>query len=191
MRKSRKWLVMAAMSALIAMLAEDVASADTFSDEDRFVQLINSARAGSGLGGLSVDGSLVNSARAQSSRMAASGSIFHNSNLPNEFAGQNWASLGENVGMGSTVDDLHQAFMNSESHRANILGNYDRVGIGIVMSGSTYFVTQVFWKTQSTPTAGAASATPTKVCRRVRGRTRCTIRRKAPIRRNARRRRRR
>lgn len=189
MRKQRKWLVIVAMSAMFGMLVEDVAVADTFSDEDRFVQLINSSRAAHGLGSLSVEGSLVNSARAQSSRMAASGTIFHNGNLPNEFAGQNWASLGENVGVGSTVDDLHNAFMNSQSHKANILGDYDRAGVGIVMSGSTYFVTQVFWKTRATPTASAASTT-TKVCKRVRGRVRCTIKRKVTRRKAVRRRRR-
>lgn len=176
MRGFRKILVMSALVASISLVAEGVSLADPVSDEGRFVQLINQDRANSGLGPLSVDGPLVDAARNQSSRMAASGMIFHNSNLPGEVPG-GWQSLGENVGTGSSVDELHAAFMNSPGHRANVLGNYDRIGVGIVMSGSTYFVTEVFWKTVSAAaSASAASASPATVkkCRKVKKRTICT-----------------
>lgn len=178
MRGFRKVLILMAMVASMSLVAEGVSLADPVSDEARFVQLINQDRANSGLGPLSVDGPLVDAARNQSSRMAASGTIFHNSNLPGEVPG-GWQSLGENVGTGATVDDLHAAFMNSPGHRANVLGNYDRVGLGIVMSGSTYFVTEVFWKTASASAPASASAAPApaasvKKCRRVKGRTICS-----------------
>lgn len=177
MRGFRKILVMSALVASLSLVAEGVSLADPVSDEGRFVQLINQDRANSGLGPLSVDGPLVDAARNQSSRMASSGTIFHNSNLPGEVPG-GWQSLGENVGTGATVDDLHAAFMNSASHRANVLGAYDRIGVGIVMSGSTYFVTEVFWKTASAVASASVSAAPAastvKKCRKVKRRTICT-----------------
>jgi uncharacterized protein YkwD len=141
---------LAGIAALAALCVfADGALADTVSDEDRFVAAINAERTAAGLPGLAVDGQLINVARAQSGRMAAAGTIFHNQNLAHDVVG-NWIMLGENVGMGGTVDALHQAFMNSPHHRENVLGDYDHVGIGIVMGGSdgaTIFVTELFWKT--------------------------------------------
>lgn len=180
MRSFGKLLVSTALVASLSLVAEGISLADPVSDEARFVQRINQDRANSGLGPLSADGPLVGAARNQSSRMAGSGSIFHNGNLPNEVPG-GWESLGENVGSGASVDDLHASFMNSPSHRANVLGGFDRIGVGIVMSGSTYFVTEVFWKTISAPAAvSSVAAAPTtklvKKCRKVRGRMVCKTR---------------
>jgi hypothetical protein len=171
--------------------------------EDRFYQLINESRAAAGLPGLGVDGNLVVNARSHSGTMASQGTIFHNGALANQVPG-GWSALGENVGIGGSVESLHAAFMNSPGHRANVLGDYDRMGVGIVMSGATIFVTEVFWKTSGAPpVAGAASggsgtvAGPaggrtvvTKRCRFVRGRRKCTVVRKK-VRRVTRRRRRR
>lgn len=190
MRKFRKLLVVAAIMSSFGLIAEGV-HADPATDEDLFVQSINASRAAHGLGPLSVDGSLVAAARAQSGRMAGAGTIFHNGNLPNEVPG-GWQSLGENVGTGDSVDGLHQAFMNSPSHRANVLGDYDRVGIGIVMVGAQYYVTEVFWKTAAAAPAQVGQA-PTasgvvKSCRRVRGRTICRkVRKRVAKKRRARR----
>ena len=36
-------------------------------------------------------------------------------------APQNWTKLGENVGMGGSIAQVHQAYLNSPGHRANIL----------------------------------------------------------------------
>jgi hypothetical protein len=172
--------------------------------EDRFYQLINESRGANGLPGLGVDGNLVVNARSHSGTMASQGTIFHNGALASQVPG-GWAALGENVGVGGSVDSLHGAFMNSPGHRANVLGDYDRMGVGIVMSGSTTFVTEVFWKTAGAPpvasassSGGGAVAAPAggtttvlrKRCRFVRGRRKCTVVRKK-VRRVTRRRRRR
>ena len=43
------------------------------------------------------------------------------------------AGVAENVGVGYSVQALHDAFMGSTGHRANILNaSYNRVGIGVV-----------------------------------------------------------
>lgn len=199
MRRLSKLIVFVTTIAAVAMFAESMAFADTASDEDHFVQLINASRAAAGLAPLSVDGQLVSNARNHSAEMAAQGTIFHNAALASQITG-NWVALGENVGVGPTVDDLHAAFMNSAGHRANILGDYDRVGVGEVLSGSTIYVTEVFWKTApaSAPVASApagaqasaAAVATVRSCRRVGRRTVCrrTVRRGAR-RRSARRRR--
>lgn len=57
----------------------------------------------------------------------------------------NWTSVGENVGVGSSVDQIHDAFMSSSSHRSNVLGgDFDLVGIGVISSGGQLWVTVVF-----------------------------------------------
>jgi len=159
----------AAIAAL--SLTAGSAYANTESDEAQFLALINQDRAANGLSALEWTPQLVVVARNQSARQAAAGTIFHNPNLATEVTG-NWIVLGENVGMGGTVQALHDAFMNSPHHRENILGDYDKAGIGIVMGGSdgaTIFVTEVFWKTAPAPAPRAV----------VRGRaTRRTVRRR-------------
>ncbi len=170
MRKARKSLVVIAVLAAISLMAETAFADETYS-QDRFAQLINVDRAAHGLPGLAVEVFLTTSATQQSARMASAGEIFHNPNLAGEFA-SGWQSLGENVGVGQSVDDLHAAFMNSASHRANVLGNYDKVGIGIVMDGATIYVTELFWKTE----APAPTIKQTRTCKKVRGRMVCKIR---------------
>ena len=187
MRRVRGLFVLMAMTVMFCLVAEDFALADPITDEGRFVEIVNAHRPNVGLAPLTVDAALVASARSHSQRMASSGTIFHNQNLPNEFAGQNWAALGENVGTGGSVETIMDALMNSPAHRANILGDYDRIGVGIVMVGATYYVTQVFWKTSSGP--ATATVTTRKSCRKVRGRTVCKTVRTRTRRKRSRRRR--
>jgi uncharacterized protein YkwD len=56
-----------------------------------------------------------------------------------------WTMLGENVGVGNTVDTLHTAFMNSPAHRDNIMFNSFRfVGVGAVEAKDRLWVTVIF-----------------------------------------------
>ena len=60
-------------------------------------------------------------------------------------AGNNWSVLAENVGMASSISQMHSLFANSPSHRANIVnGSFDRIGTGVAESGGRLFVVQVF-----------------------------------------------
>lgn len=117
--------------------------------ESEFVSLINRERSSRGKQTLSVRSDLVAVARRHSARMANEGRIWHNPNLSSEVDG--WQTVGENVGMGPSVSSLHKAFMNSPSHRANILhGDYNQIGIGVVIEDDTIFVTEVFAERSST-----------------------------------------
>ena len=131
-------------------------------EEASFVSLINAERANRGLTNLEVYWDLVDDARIHSNVMNDADDLFHSSNLANVTSG--WASLGENVGVGPTVDDLHTAFMNSAGHRDNILGDWDTIGVGVTHSDQGYmFVTVVFMKAAQSEPAPAPAPTPEPV----------------------------
>ena len=77
--------------------------------------------------------------------MAAAGEIYHSSEAElTAAAGPGWSGIAENVGKGSSPTSLHNAFMASPGHKANILGDYNYVGIGTDTSGGSLYVTVVF-----------------------------------------------
>ena len=118
-----------------------------------FSRRINDSRDAAGLGPLTVNLALTRVARAWSDRMAGDGEISHNPQVANQVDGD-WTRLGENVGFSSRsgttttefVDRLHDAFLASPGHRANIMGDYNQVGIGVRMTGDTMWVTVNFMK---------------------------------------------
>ena len=112
--------------------------------EGGFFNNANSARASYRLRGYVSKADLVTVARRHAARMASQKRIFHNSNLPREVSG--WRAIGENVGMGSDVTPIHNAFMKSTSHRANILDRgFAEVGMGTATdSNGRLYVVQVF-----------------------------------------------
>ena len=78
--------------------------------------------------------------------MAEADVLFHNPDLASVTASENWYKLGENVGYGPTVDVLHQAFMDSAPHAANLLKDvYNYIGVGVTIDdGGTIWVAVVF-----------------------------------------------
>ena len=113
------------------------------SSESAFVAKINADRSARGLGPVEVYWDLVDDARAHSTLMRDEDRLHHNAGLGGVTSG--WISLGENVGVGPSVSSLHTAFMESSGHRANILGDYNYVGVGVVAESDTkMWVTVVF-----------------------------------------------
>ncbi len=136
-------LVFGLILALGVSLFPAAAQADDVGDEAEFVAKINALRASKGLPALQVNANLVAKARAWSAGMAAAGRIWH-STLSDGITAD-WKKLGENVGMGGSVDGLHEAFVNSPGHYDNLVDPaFSHVGIGIVVNGNTIFVTEVF-----------------------------------------------
>lgn len=112
-------------------------------DESSMVSLINAERTAQGLGTLEVYWDLVDDARVWTASMISDGYISHNPNLASVTTG--WSTLGENVGVGPNVDRLHRAFMDSPGHKANILGDYNYIGIGADRSpDGNLYITVVF-----------------------------------------------
>ncbi len=153
----KRWVSLALTLSLLTMGVALSAGADA-SQENEFLSKINAERSAVGLGALSMSGSLQTYARCHSGKMAASGGIFHSSNaLLTAAAGSGWTKLGENVGRGGSVSSLHDAFMASAGHKANILGAYNTVGVGTVVSGGTIYVTVVFVNYSGSPSPGSTS----------------------------------
>lgn len=122
-----------------------------------FVSMINSARASAGLPPLASRGDLTSVAASWSQQMASSGTLAHNPSLASQVSGYRY--VGENVGYGPDAGTIHRAFMNSASHRANILdSDYTEIGVAVVESGGRLWVTQVFRAPSGAPRAAAAPA---------------------------------
>ncbi|MCC7540465.1 MAG: hypothetical protein IT379_29885 [Deltaproteobacteria bacterium] len=120
--------------------------------EQEELALTNMARASSGLGPLECDPLLTEVARAHSQDMCDRGYFDHTSldgRSPFDRmrdAGVRYGTAGENIAWGQrTPDEVHDAWMNSSGHRANILGgDYNRIGIGYVECGGMPLWTQNF-----------------------------------------------
>lgn len=89
---------------------------------------INSLRSSNGLGGLSSNGSLNSRARDWAKSMADSNKLKH-SNIGNLVPP--WSGAGENVGKGGSVGSIFNSLAGSSAHKANMLGDYTDVGIGV------------------------------------------------------------
>jgi hypothetical protein len=143
MRRSNRFTILAVSTALVMM---GIATAPALAaPEDSFVAKINAERTSRGLAPLEVYWDLTDDAEAHSNRMMQSGDLHHNPNLAHVTSG--WEALAENVGVGRSVDRLHELFMESDGHRKNILGNYNYVGVGVkVESDTKMWVTVVFMR---------------------------------------------
>ena len=118
-------------------------------EEQAFVDAINSARAAAGLAPLTVSDALTVLAERHSASMASTGTLAHSTDLAGTIgsAYPNWTHIGENVGYGSSVTQINSAFMGSTEHKANILGDYNLVGVGISTNpGGVMWVTELFAK---------------------------------------------
>jgi hypothetical protein len=103
---------------------------------------VNTRRAENQRSTLLTDSQLEEVAVRHAHRMASRGEIYHNRNLGDEVDG--WEAIGENVGLGPSVGSVDAAFWGSPEHRNNILGGWDRMGIGVVDEGGDIYVVQVF-----------------------------------------------
>ncbi|MCL3861589.1 CAP domain-containing protein [Actinotalea sp. K2] len=108
--------------------------------EARLVELANAARAAEGLGALTRDSRIDTVARTWSQHLAAGGlSLAHNPSFADEYPA-GWRAAGENVAWikdggtlspGEVAQRMHDGWMASSGHRANILGQYTTLGIGV------------------------------------------------------------
>jgi uncharacterized protein YkwD len=113
------------------------------------VALANMARAEAGCGELQVDERLTEAAQAHSDDMAAQGYFSHTSldgrTLADRLLAVGFPSPGgENIAQGQrSALEVHDAWMGSEGHRANIL-NCDFTTIGVGLHAGTWTWTQDF-----------------------------------------------
>ena len=117
-----------------------------YKDTERgFTAKMNDARGRGGRGGLSLDPELSKAARVHTREMVRRDLLHHTSEPAMRRRVTRWSTLGENVGVGGTVDSLHRAFMDSPPHRENIMyGTYRHVGVGVKRARGRMWVTVIF-----------------------------------------------
>lgn len=114
-------------------------AADERGAPERIFALANEARAQAGVGSLRWDPALATAALAHCQRMAAEGPIAHRyageADLGERAAqaGAHFSVIEENVATGPSAEGVHDEWMHSPGHRANLLSpEVDRVGIAVI-----------------------------------------------------------
>lgn len=114
---------------------------------------VNRERRQQGLPALKWDDALAGAARNHAGRMAQQRTLSHQlagePSLPARVgqAGVHHSWLSENIAEGTGTSDIHEQFMKSPNHRANILdSDMDTVGIGVSESGGKWFAVEDFCK---------------------------------------------
>lgn len=127
--------------------AETQPSTVSSAEEAELTTRVNDQRKLEGLPELAVHAELTAKAAAWAATMADAGRIWH-SILPDGITAD-WAKLGENVGTGGSVESLHQAFLNSPPHYANLVStDFGYLGIGIAEANGRLYAAQVFMQIQ-------------------------------------------
>lgn len=74
--------------------------------------------------------------------MASDRSIYHDLRLGRKVT--RWRALGQNVGRGGSCKRLFRVFMSSSVHRANILGAWRYIGVGVKSRNGNHYTQQIF-----------------------------------------------
>jgi uncharacterized protein YkwD len=146
MKSALRLLLAVAVLGALQSSSVGVATASGPSAEDQLVSLVNRERVARGLSPLAVDDGLGQVASDWTGTMATQrcpSGLAHNPDFDTKVPG-GWDNLGENVACGGSVKTLFSVLMKSSPHRANILGDFDTVGIGVRVRGGLLWVTQIF-----------------------------------------------
>jgi uncharacterized protein YkwD len=142
-------LVFLALSFFLPAQAQTSASP---AERQLFVS-VNRARQAQGLPTLKWDEALATAARRHAGMMAQRGAAEHvfpgEPSLPSRAtkAGAHFASLSENVIMGSDIGLIEAEFLKSPNHRANILDtDMDSIGVGVILRAGQLFAVEDFSK---------------------------------------------
>jgi hypothetical protein len=124
------------------------ASGDLRTQSEQIFALANQARAQAGVGRLEWDPALAAAALQHCLRMATEGPIAHRYGGEPDLsaraaqAGARFSVIEENVAVGPSAGAIHEEWMQSPGHRANLLSSdVDRVGVAVVAArGALYAV---------------------------------------------------
>ena len=139
-------VILAAILPSVAATAQTKDSCwDVKPDEKKFVSATNNFRSRLGKPKYQLDPHLSRAARLHSREMFKRDLLYHTPGDKLTRCVTNWSMLGENVGMGYSVESLHDAFINSPGHRANILeSGFKYFGVGTVEHDGQLWVTVIF-----------------------------------------------
>jgi uncharacterized protein YkwD len=144
----------AGLIACVILFSSSAPAQQKTSDAERqLFNSVNQERKAHGLSPLKYDEALATAARAHAQRMAEQGTISHQ--LPGEpnlltrarAAGAHFSWISENVDEGPNASAIHQSFMKSPQHRANILDtDMDSAGIGVADRNGQLYAVEDFSK---------------------------------------------
>ena len=125
---------------------------------DDFVARINGLRTSRGLAPLAVHGDLVAAATDWAAHLADIDRLEHDGDLAGD-VGVRWSKLGENVGFGTAVGPVWDAFVASPGHFANLVdAQYTHVGVAVVVDGGRIYTVHRFMTVASDPVVVAPAA---------------------------------
>jgi uncharacterized protein YkwD len=153
------WFASAIVVAALAMPAAPAGAVSFDTGAERaFVGLVNRERVARGLRPLEVRSDLVALARRHTRAMVAADNLFHNYNVHDEVRPRRYAT-GENVGYGTSVSDLHAQFMDSPSHRRNVLFSiFTQIGVGVAYDATGWMYVTLDFARPYGPAKPAAQA---------------------------------
>jgi hypothetical protein len=134
-----------AMALLVALgLALAPTATASAAPADDIYALVNQARWANGQAGLIRNAAMDRVAADWAATMASGGTMAHNPDYASQIPG-GWTAAAENVAQGHpTATAMHNGWMDSSGHRANILGDYTDIGIAFFSSGGTTWGVEVF-----------------------------------------------
>ena len=141
--KERTRALRLAIAVLLVLLMGSTLTSCRSAEQARVAELVNQTRARNGRSALRDNLQLNEKAQAWAERLAADNRLAH-SDLPSGIT-YDWRALAENVGYGGSIEQVHEAYMNSPGHRANILDpRWNYMGTGVAWRGNRVFTVQVF-----------------------------------------------
>jgi uncharacterized protein YkwD len=135
-------------SLMTAFAPARAAAGERFARRLHMLALTNQARESHDKADVNLNWLLSRYARQHSLEMASKGYLYHSDSdtLVKLLSPYHFSIGGENVGVGSTVDGLQEAFMASPPHRDNILRTaFAHVAIGMARVDGHLWVTVVFY----------------------------------------------
>lgn len=141
-------LVLTVAPASVATAAPNTScvNASVLAVQNRVVTDTNAARKKLGKAPLIASGNIRAVATAWSEKQANAGRMSHNPSYAKQIP-SGWSAAAENVAYGYSPQRVTRAWLDSPGHRANIMGGYTHVGVGVACSASgTPYYTQVFAK---------------------------------------------
>jgi uncharacterized protein YkwD len=132
----------------LALVAALVLSACWSANQNKLLTMTNDARKANGRAALAGNVQAMDKAQRWAQHMADTGVVEHTgggsaidpSGLPT------WCAVGENVGRGTSLQNVFDTWMASRTHHANILGTYSHIGTGVVRKGGYVYAVQIFYR---------------------------------------------
>ncbi len=132
------------LALVLASTLSLVAASCVSTDQTTVFNQVNASRASRGVPAMGANQWLSDFAQNWAEWMAGTCTLRHSPN----YASANpyrWRALAENVGRGTSLSSVHTAFMNSTSHRNNILNrNFNYLGTGVARGCGYYWVVHEF-----------------------------------------------